>query len=178
MRPTRARTAPGSPAPSMPRVEAAEGTTAPDRDQNPEPRVRDHARDHHDYGVAPETQSDQATERPGDRRHDQRKHPWQRLQAVEQRSETVSAGGVDAQGLEGARQIVVRARDEVRLELWMELEIRAPQAIHPDDPSEVVAVERREPGDRENAHQQNDREHEDGDGDERLPELIGLRHEV
>src|SRR5439155_22461547 len=69
------------------------------------------------------------------------------------------------------------ARDKVRFELWMELEIRAPQAIHPEHPSEVVAVERREPGDRENAHQQNDREHEDGDGDERWPEMIGLHDE-
>ncbi|TMF27937.1 MAG: hypothetical protein E6I29_10650 [Chloroflexi bacterium] len=148
------------------RVEAPDGTPAPDGGQNPEHRERDNASDHDDYRITAETKSDQATERPGDRRHDQRKHPWQRLQAVEQRSETISAGGVDAQGLEGARQIVVRARDEVRLELWMELEIRAPQAIHPEHPSEVVAVERREPGDRENAHQQNDREHEDGDGDE------------
>src|SRR5207253_7362272 len=29
----------------------------------------------------------------------------------------------------------------------------------------------------ENTHQQNDREHEDGDGDERRPEVIGLRDE-
>ena len=62
----------------------------------------------------------------------------------------------------------------MRLELGVEVEVGVAEAVHPEHPAEVVAVQRHEAGDREHAHQKDDREHEDRDGEEGRTEMVGL----
>ena len=96
---------------------------------------------------------------------------------MEGRSQAVRPGGFDAQGLQRAREIVIRARCEVWFELGAKVEIGIANSIHGEHPAKIVPVQSHQAGDREDARDQHDREHEDRDRDERHPEVIGLRDE-
>ena len=56
----------------------------------------------------------------------------------------------------------------------MKVDVGVAEAIHPEDPAEVVAVEGLKPRHGEHAREKHDHEHEDRDGEERRPEMVGL----
>ena len=81
----------------------------------------------------------------------------------------------ESQCLERSGQVVIRAGDEVRRELWVHLEVGMADPVHPDHPYVVVLVEHQQAPDGGHAHEEDDREHEYRHRYECRAEAIRLR---
>ncbi len=72
-----------------------------------------------------------------------------------------------ANSLEGAGQVVVSPGGEVRLQLGVQIHVRTPEPVHPDHPTEIIAVELHQPADGRDAGEHNNGEQRNSDRDER-----------
>src|SRR5713226_6470867 len=73
---------------------------------------------------------------------------------MEKRAQPLTAGAVDAERLQRAGEVVIGTRDEIRLQLRVQVEVGAPEPVHSDHPSIVVAIEHHQARNRGHANDQ------------------------
>ena len=96
---------------------------------------------------------------------------------MQRRTDTSRGRDVDAERPQRAGRVVIRAGDEVGLELRVQLEVGVAEPVHPDHPPVVVPIEVHQAGDGRDANEEDHEEGENCDRDERRAEMVGLRHE-
>ena len=151
------------------------------RDRAPRPHCeepeRDQEQDTTEGERAPdpevEPQRGDAGDRAGDDRVDHGDDAWDREERLQGRHRRSSRN----QRLEDALLVVVRAGDEVRLQLRRELEVGVPDPVHPLHPDRVLVVDLPQPRESRDAEEVDDGQEHECEGDEAGAEVGGLADE-